>query len=91
MLVIGENINASNKSVGEAIANRDRQFLESLTREQDAAGADFIDVNAGAGQDARENAQEIMGWLVDVVQGATDKPLAIDSDVPEVVEAALGR
>ena len=91
MLVIGENINASNKSVGQAISGKDWEFLGRLAETQAAAGADFIDVNAGAGQDARENAQEIMGWLVDVVQGATDKPLAIDSDVPEVVEAALGR
>ncbi|MEE8372437.1 MAG: dihydropteroate synthase [Dehalococcoidia bacterium] len=91
MLVIGENINASNKSVGQAISGKDREFLGRLAETQAAAGADFIDVNAGAGPDARENAQEIMGWLVDVVQGATDKPLAIDSDVPEVVEAALGR
>ncbi|GAH13467.1 unnamed protein product, partial [marine sediment metagenome] len=47
MLVIGENINASNRSVAEAIASRDRQFLQDLARAQAAAGADFIDVNAG--------------------------------------------
>jgi 5-methyltetrahydrofolate--homocysteine methyltransferase len=91
MLVVGENINASNKSVGQAIASKDREFLAKLAEAQTAAGADFIDVNAGVGQDARENAGEILAWLVDVVQGATDKPLAIDSDVPEVVEAALRR
>ena len=30
-----------------------------------------------------------MDWLLDVVQAATDKPLAIDSDDAGVIEAAL--
>jgi 5-methyltetrahydrofolate--homocysteine methyltransferase len=32
-----------------------------------------------------------MEWLVDTVQTATDKPLAIDSDRPEIIEVALHR
>jgi cobalamin-dependent methionine synthase I len=91
MLVIGENINASNPSVAKAIAGRDRGFLEGLAKAQAEAGADFIDVNAGAGQDARERGSESMEWLVELVQAATEKPLAIDSDVPSVMEAALSR
>ena len=89
MLVVGEKINASNKSVGQAISGKDKEFLQNLAKAQSDAGADFIDVNAGVGQDARENAAAVMEWLIDVVQEATDKPLAIDSDDPEVVEAAL--
>ncbi len=89
MLVIGEKINASNKSVGHAIENKDRQFLEGLARDQAAAGADFIDVNAGVGQGSWEHPEAAMEWLVELVQAATDKPLTIDSDVPSVIEAAL--
>lgn len=89
MLIIGEKINASNKSVGQAIANRDQAFLENLARAQSEAGADFIDLNAGVGHGARENAAAIMEWLIDVVQAVSDKPLCIDSDDPRVVEAAL--
>lgn len=91
MLVIGEKINASNKSVGEAISNRDRQFLEKLARDQDAAGADFIDVNAGVAPGSWERPEDTMEWLVELVQSVTDKPLAIDSDTYTVVEAALRR
>ena len=91
MLVIGENINASNRSVGEAISGKDREFLENLARSQSAAGADLIDVNAGAGHGAWEHPEAAMEWLVEVVQAVTDKPLAIDSDVPSVLEAALRR
>jgi len=89
MIVIGENINASNKSVAEAIHNRDRAFLERLAGDEDTAGADFIDVNAGAGHGTPEQEIAAMEWLVEVVQGATDKPLTIDSDNPSVIKAAL--
>lgn len=89
MLVVGENINASNKAVGTAISNKDREFLENLARAQDAAGADFLDVNAGAGQGAWEEPEAAMRWLVELVQSVTDRPLCIDSDVPGVIQAAL--
>ena len=89
MLVIGENINASSRSVAEAIASRDREFLQSLASAQADAGADFIDVNVGAGHSSREYQAAAMEWLVEVVQEATDKPLTIDSDIPSTIEVAL--
>jgi len=89
MLIIGEKVNASNKRVGEAISNKDREFLEKLVRDQDAAGADFIDVNAGVGHGTWKHPEDAMEWLVEVVQSVTDKPLAIDSDTHTVIEAAL--
>jgi len=89
MLVIGENINASNKSVGQAISEKNDGFLADLARSQSAAGADFIDVNAGVGHGSWDRPEAAMEWLVDVVQGAVDKPLAIDSDMASVIEAAL--
>ena len=42
MLVVGENINASNKKVGQAIADKDREFIAGLARKESEAGADFI-------------------------------------------------
>ncbi len=89
MLVIGENINASNRSVAEAIIRRDEELVANLARAQAAAGADFIDVNAGTGHGSRQDEAANMEWLVGVVQAATDRPLAIDSDAPDVIEAAL--
>jgi len=89
MLVIGERINASNRSVGEAIARRDSELVANLARAQATAGADFIDINAGAGKGSSHNETAAIEWLVEVVQAATDKPLAIDSESPDVIEAAL--
>ena len=91
MLVIGEKINASNRSVAEAIARRDEEFLQNLARAQVTAGADFIDVNSGIGNGSRECEAVTMEWLVEVVQEATDKPLAIDSEVASLIEAGLGK
>ncbi|MFC2006256.1 dihydropteroate synthase [Chloroflexota bacterium] len=89
MLVIGEKINASSRSVATAITTRDREFVEGLARAQAAAGADFIDVNAGIGHENQQHEAAAMEWLVEVVQAATGKPLVIDTDAADVVEAAL--
>ena len=91
MLVIGEKINASNRSVGEAIANRDADFIVNLVKEQTAAGADFIDLNAGARTESGQSETAAMEWLVDIAQAATDKPLAIDSESPDVIAAAISK
>ncbi len=89
MIVIGEKINASNKSVGEAIVRRDSDFIVRLAKAQAEAGADFIDVNTGAAHFQYELEKSAMEWLVETVKAATDKPLAVDSDNPGIIEAAL--
>ena len=89
MLVIGENINASNNLVAEAIAKRDEEFLVNLAKAQILAGADFIDVNAGSGHGVLEKATADIKWLVGIIQAAIEEPLSIDSDSPEVIAAAL--
>ena len=91
MLIIGENINASNRSVAEAIVRRDKEYVANLAQSQAATGVDFIDVNAGIGRDSQQDETADMEWLVEVVQAATDKPLAIDSDAPDVIEAGLDK
>ncbi len=91
MLIIGEKINASIKSVGQAITDKNEEFLINLAKDQSEAGADLIDVNAGVGRDARESATTIIEWLIDLVQDVVEKPLCIDSDDSAVLKAALGK
>jgi len=55
MLVIGEDINTSNRSVAEALARIDKEFVANLARAQPSAGADFIEVNTGAGHNSRQH------------------------------------
>ncbi len=89
MLVIGEKINASNRLVAEAIIARDENYIAGLAKAQADAGADLIDVNVGTAKQTHEEQLVAMEWVVETVQAATDRPLAIDSDIPEVIEAGM--
>jgi 5-methyltetrahydrofolate corrinoid/iron sulfur protein methyltransferase len=86
MLIVAERINSSRKSISEAIKAKDADFISKEAKSQAEAGANYIDVNAGSfvGQEA-----EYLCWLVDIVQGATDLPLCLDSPDPAAVAAAL--
>lgn len=86
MLIIGEKINSSIKSIAKAIDIKDADYIWKLAQDQVAAGADIIDVNAGAF--VRQEV-EILKWLVRTVQEATDVPLCIDSPNPAALQAAL--
>ncbi|MFC1872719.1 dihydropteroate synthase [Chloroflexota bacterium] len=89
MLVIAEKINATNKAVAGAIATRNEEFLVKLAVSQAQAGADYIDVNVGSGQGTKQDEMAAMQWLVKLVQQNTNKPLTIDSDSADVIEAGL--
>ena len=91
MLVIGENLNASNKSVGRAIGDMDRDFIQTLVKKQDAAGADFIDVNVGVSPGSWETPERAVEWMVETVQLVTNKPLCIDSEIPSIISAGLSK
>ena len=86
MHIIGELINASRKSVGEAISSKDSEFVKKLAMDQTEAGAHYIDVNAGifVGKEP-----EYLKWLVQTVQEVSELPCALDSPDPKAIEAAL--
>lgn len=86
MKVIGEKINGTRKKVGQAILARDGAFIQKLASDQAAAGATWIDVNAGT---PVEREPEDLIWLVETVQEAVQKPLCLDSANPAALEAAL--
>ncbi|UCE19206.1 MAG: dihydropteroate synthase [Gemmatimonadota bacterium] len=86
MIIIGERINSSRKVIAEAVKNRDAVFLANEAKEQEAAGADMIDLNVGTfvGQEP-----ELMGWLVEIVQDVVSVPLCIDTPSADTIESAL--
>jgi 5-methyltetrahydrofolate--homocysteine methyltransferase len=86
MLIVGERINSSRKSIARAVECRDKSFIRNEAEIQVGAGADFIDVNAGslAGDEI-----EHLKWIIEIVQAATDAPLCIDSPSPAVIRAVL--
>jgi 5-methyltetrahydrofolate--homocysteine methyltransferase len=86
MIIIGELINASRKAIGAAIEAEDAAAIQKVAIDQEQAGADYIDVNAGIFV-GKEPAY--LKWLIEQVQSVTDKPCAIDSPDPKAIEAAL--
>ncbi len=85
--VIGERINTSRKLVQAAVADRDADYIIEDVKKQQAAGANFIDVNAGA-RIGHEEAD--MHWLLDTIQPVCEVPLALDSPDPAILEMAFG-
>lgn len=86
MVIIGELINTSRKSISEAVDKRDTDYIKTVAIEQMEAGATYIDVNCG---NKVHNEVEIMEWLVTTIQEAVDTPLCIDSPNPKALEAGL--
>ncbi len=86
MLIVGERINSSRKAIREAILALDRETIQAEAKRQAAAGADYIDVNAGTfvGEESKR-----LKWLIEAVQEVCDLPLTVDSPDPEVIRAAL--
>ena len=82
MILIGEKINGAIPVVAEAIAKRDAAFIQKRALDQEAAGADYLDVCAGT---APELEYDALCWLIDTVQAVATKPICIDSPNPEML------
>ncbi|WP_457553277.1 dihydropteroate synthase [Desulfobacula sp.] len=84
--VIGERINTSRKFVQAAVENRDADYIIDDVKKQQEAGANYIDVNAGA---RIGHETEDMKWLLDTIQPISTVPLTLDSPDPAVLEMAF--
>ncbi|WAM34374.1 dihydropteroate synthase [Caldicellulosiruptor morganii] len=82
MIIIGEKINSTVRSVADAIKEGNFQYIVDLARKQYSAGAHYIDVNAGVFVDEEA---EILKRMVESIQSEIDAPLSIDSPRPEVI------
>jgi cobalamin-dependent methionine synthase I len=85
--VVGERINTSRKNVQEAVISKDVTYIQDDVTKQQAAGAAFIDVNAGARIGYEKGDME---WLLKVIQEVVTIPLCLDSPDPEILEMAYG-
>ncbi|HYA33232.1 MAG TPA: dihydropteroate synthase [Candidatus Bathyarchaeia archaeon] len=86
MIIIGGNINGYSQSVGAIIDKRDSKAIQDLAVRQVDAGAQVVDLNVGIG---RDDAVELMKWLVITVQDAVDVTLSIDTPKIEVMKAGI--
>ena len=86
MVIVGELINTSRKSIREAVEKRDTAYIQQVVKAQEQAGAHYLDINCGTmvGEEL-----EVMKWLVNTVQEVTNLPLCIDSPSTEALEVGL--
>ena len=85
--IIGERINPTGKKkLQQELKNGNMGYVRKLAREQAAAGADLLDLNAGMpGIDEKQTLLNIISTVVPAVH----VPLVIDSSDPDIVEAAV--
>lgn len=85
MILIGEKLNSSIPSVRQALDAQDGDFVRKLAKDQEAAGADFLDVNAAMfmGEEADK-----LSWLIQTVREVSALPLVIDTPSPAVAAHA---
>ena len=86
MILIGENINVMSKIIGPALKERNPKPIQELAKAEAEAGVDYLDINIGP---ARKAGDELMEWVVQVVQEVADKPLSLDTTNPVAMEAGL--
>ncbi len=86
VVCVGENINIMSKTIGPAMKERKAEPILEMARYEEKVGIDYLDLNIGP---SRKAGQEIMDWIVKLVQGAVNKPLSLDTTNPEAMEAGL--
>jgi 5-methyltetrahydrofolate corrinoid/iron sulfur protein methyltransferase len=86
MILIGENLNIMVKTIGEAMKERNPRPIQELAVAEAEAGVDYIDVNLGP---ARKGGEELMEWMVNIVQEVVDLPLYLDTTNVNAIEAGL--
>lgn len=86
MIIIGEKINSTLKSVRPAIENFDTEAIQDLAKRQYEAGSAYIDVNAGM---FLEDEPERLEWLINTIQDVIDAPFSIDSPNPKAILKGL--
>ena len=65
---------------------KDSQPIQEMAKAEAEAGVSWLDLNVGP---ARKAGDELMSWLVNAVQEATDLPLSLDTTNPIAIEAGL--
>ncbi|MDR3685963.1 MAG: homocysteine S-methyltransferase family protein, partial [Coriobacteriia bacterium] len=85
--VIGERINPTGKkALAEELRVGSMSIVRSFAAEQEAAGADLLDVNVGA---AGVDASVALPAAVLAVIGTSELPIVLDTTDPAALEAAL--
>ncbi|MDI6698111.1 MAG: dihydropteroate synthase [Candidatus Saccharicenans sp.] len=86
LIIIGELLNSSRRSVEEAFLNKNADYLLELAVEQEKAGCSYLDLNASTLFDGEPG---LLTWIIPSLQEKVSIPLSIDSTNPVALEAGL--
>jgi 5-methyltetrahydrofolate--homocysteine methyltransferase len=86
-VIIGEKINPTGlKKLGQALVDKNMDYVKALALRQVAWGADVLDVNVGHPQ---IDEVAMISMVVEAIKSVVDVPLCIDSNDPKILEAGL--
>ncbi len=86
MYIIGENIHIISDKVKLALKERDAKFFQDLAVKQVDGGAKALDINLGP---RKKDWEEVIPWMVEIIEAVTDVPLSFDSTNLMGIEAGL--
>jgi len=86
MILVGERLNSSRRSVFKALDNKDENYLVSEALRQEKAGADYIDLNTAALLDEEIHA---LKWAIPLLQKELSVPLSLDTPNHEAMQVGL--
>ncbi len=89
MIIIAERVNASRPGIWKAIRDRDKETIVKEITNQDKAGAEYIDLNAGTGSGETSEEIDDLRWLIDCALECTEKKFSVDTADPEVLKAGV--
>ena len=82
MIIVAERINATRKDIAKALEEKDGKLIAKEAKDQLDAGADFIDVNAGAHPDTEAADME---WMIGIIEEVIEARISLDSSSSEVL------
>ena len=86
VMAIAESINIMGKRSGGAMKERNPGPIQEMAKEEAGAGASYLDLNIGP---ARKDGTELMPWVVQTVEAATDVPLCLDTTNADAMAAGF--
>jgi len=86
VLAIAESINIMGTRSGSAMKERNAGPVQEMAKEEAAAGASYLDLNIGP---ARKDGTELLPWVVQTVEAASDLPLCLDTTNTDAMAAGF--
>jgi cobalamin-dependent methionine synthase I len=86
VLAIAESINIMGTRSGNAMKERNPGPVQEMAKEESGQGAAYLDLNIGP---ARKDGTELMPWVVETVEAASDVPLCLDTTNTDAMAAGF--